>query len=125
MSKINDLIKELCPNGVEYKKLCNITNMSAGDRITIAMMSNEFEYPVMGAGVVPTGYYNEWNKENCISISRAGAGAGTIGWHPEKFWATDVCFIVETKLDNLLIKYVFYAMKSQEKELKTHMIKFA
>ena len=24
MSKINDLIKELCPNGVEYKKLSDI-----------------------------------------------------------------------------------------------------
>ena len=27
MSRINELIKELCPNGVEYKKICNICNV--------------------------------------------------------------------------------------------------
>lgn len=55
MSKINDLIKELCPNGVKFDKLENVTLLRAGDRITTAMMSNSFEYDVVGGGILPTG----------------------------------------------------------------------
>ncbi|HJJ99088.1 MAG TPA: restriction endonuclease subunit S, partial [Methanocorpusculum sp.] len=123
MSKLDDLIAELCPEGVEYKPLHAITALGAGDRITKAMMRDVFEYPVMGAGIVPTGYYTEWNRENCITISRAGAGAGSVGWHPEKFWATDVCFVAVEKNESSApnIKFIYYAMKAQEKELRKHI----
>lgn len=30
MSRLNELIQELCPNGVEYKKLGEITTISRG-----------------------------------------------------------------------------------------------
>ena len=121
MSRLDELIAELCPNGVISKAFCEVTTMSAGDRVTKANMSDEGMYPAMGAGVVPTGRYNNWNRENCITISRAGAGAGSIGWHPEKFWATDVCFTAEEKPSIALIKYVYYAVTAQEKELKRHI----
>lgn len=121
MSRLDELIKELCPEGVEFKALCEATTMSAGDRVTKANMLREGLYPVMGAGVVPTGRYNEWNRENCITISRAGAGAGSVGWHSEKFWATDVCFTAEEKTETALIKYIYYAVTAQETELKKHI----
>lgn len=121
MSKLEELITELCPGGVKYISACEASNMSAGDRVTKAQMNDDMEYPVMGAGVVPTGYYNKWNKENCVTISRAGAGCGSIGWHPEKFWATDVCFLAEEKSEIAYIKYIYYAMMAQEFELKKHV----
>lgn len=34
MSRIEELIKELCPNGVEYKKLKDISEMKRGTSIT-------------------------------------------------------------------------------------------
>lgn len=120
MSKLDELLQQYCPNGVERKYVCDVTKMSAGDRITKADMFVDGLYPVMGAGIVPTGYYDNWNRENCITISRAGVGAGSIGWRPEKFWATDVCFTAEQEFGNVIIKYVYYAMMAQERELKKH-----
>ena len=76
MSKLEDLINSLCPEGVTCRRLCDISKMSAGDRITKSMMNDNYKYPVMGAGIVPTGYYTDWNRENTITISRAGVGAG-------------------------------------------------
>ena len=34
MSRINDLIKEMCPNGVEYKLLKDVSEMKRGQSIT-------------------------------------------------------------------------------------------
>ncbi|MCQ2056572.1 MAG: restriction endonuclease subunit S, partial [archaeon] len=108
-------------DGVEYKKLSEITLLTAGDRITKSMMRDDFEYPVMGGGVTPTGHYFDWSWKNCITISRAGA-AGSIGWHPEKFWATDVCFVAAERNDvPSNIKFIYYAMKVQEEELRKHI----
>ena len=121
MSKLKDLINKLCPNGVEFKRLSEITKMSAGDRVTKAEMSKDALYPVMGGGVVETGKYHVWNRENCVTISRAGS-AGSVGWHSEKFWATDVCFTAEEKDKNIaIIKYVYYVIEAQEYELKRHL----
>ena len=122
MSRLDKLIAELCPDGVKFMPLHEITKMSAGDRVTKANMNANDLYPAMGAGIIPTGKYSDWNRENCITISRAGAGAGSIGWHPEKFWATDVCFTAEETDENIaLIKYIYYAMTAQETELKKHI----
>lgn len=121
MSNIVEMINELCPHGVAYLPVCELTEMTAGDRITKDEMSDDMQYPAMGAGVVPTGWYSDWNREYCITISRAGAGAGTIGWQEGRFWATDVCFVAAQKENGPMIKYVFYAMKAKEKDLKTHI----
>jgi len=77
MNKIEKLIKELCPNGVEYKKLCDSSIISVGSRITKSMMNESGKYPVYGGGTIPTGYYNDFNNEHSIAISRAGS-AGSV-----------------------------------------------
>jgi type I restriction enzyme, S subunit len=44
MSKLEELIAELCPNGVEYKKIKNIYTRLKGTPITAAKMK-EIENP--------------------------------------------------------------------------------
>lgn len=34
MSRLEELIQELCPNGVEYKALKDISSIKRGERIT-------------------------------------------------------------------------------------------
>ena len=63
MSRIDDLIKEKCPEGVTFKPLREVTNLTAGDRIIKSMMSDDADYPVMGGGDKPTGRYNDYNFE--------------------------------------------------------------
>lgn len=118
MSRIDELIKEKCPDGVEYKPLSEVTNLTAGDRIRKSMMSDEAEYPVMGGGNKPTGRYNKCNFKHSATISRAGS-AGSVNWLNGKFWATDVCFIASQKDDGPDVKFVYYYLCSQEPVLKT------
>ena len=120
MSKINDLIKKLCPNGVEYDSLENVALLQAGDRITTAMMSDDYNYDVIGGGTSPTGKYNDYNREHCITISRAGS-AGFVNWIEDKFWATDVCFTASQNNDYMNIKFIYHYLKNSQKEFKQHL----
>ena len=48
MSKLDELIQQLCSDGVEYKPLYSVTNLKAGDRITKAQMDENHNYSVYG-----------------------------------------------------------------------------
>lgn len=117
-SKIDKLIQEMCPEGVEYQPLSKATELTAGDRIIKSMMSPDSEFPVMGGGDKPTGRYSDYNFEHSVTISRAGS-AGSVNWIGEKFWATDVCFISSQSENGPDIKFVYYWLSSKEPELKT------
>ena len=117
MSRIDELIREMCPDGVKSSKLSEITRLNAGDRVTKAAMSQGGKYPVYGAGAVPTGWFDEWNHHSGLIFSRAGAGAGFVNFIDGRFWGTDVCFVAREIPGGPLIKYVFYWMKSNEHEL--------
>lgn len=81
------------------------------------MMNINLKYPVMGGGTLPAGYYDKYNFENAITISRTGS-AGYVNWMPNKFWATDVCFVASQKDENVLIKYIYYFVKNESLNFK-------
>jgi type I restriction enzyme S subunit len=111
MNKIESLIEELCPEGAPVKPLSSCVKLLAGDRVTKAMMTLDGAYPLYGAGMIPAGLYDLHNFENCMIVSRAGAGAGYVNFVPDKFWATDVCFVGQQIPAGPLIKFVVYWMK--------------
>ena len=41
MTKLEELIKELCPNGVEYRKLSEIVKMSRGVRVVRSQLTDD------------------------------------------------------------------------------------
>ncbi len=83
-------------------------------------MEDKYKYPVIGGGVLPTGYYSNFNREKCITIARAGS-AGHVNWQSNKFWATDVCFTAVEKDESLKIKFVYYYLKNKERDLQKHL----
>ncbi|MBX7546427.1 restriction endonuclease subunit S, partial [Helicobacter turcicus] len=87
-----ELLRFLKYEKVEYKPLCEICHLRAGDRIIKSMMNANEKYPVIGGGVVPTGYFKDYNFLKGITIARAGS-AGFVSWQENPFWATDVCFV--------------------------------
>lgn len=46
MSHIEEMIRELCPNGVEYKKLKNTTTITRGVRVVKSQLQSIGSYPV-------------------------------------------------------------------------------
>ena len=116
MSKLEELIKEFCPNGVEMIELFKIAKIVRGDRITKKDIVEDGAFPVISGGQMPMGRYSKFNREaSTISISSYGA-AGYIGFQMGKFWANDVCLCVfpSEKVEN---KYLYYALKTKQNYL--------
>ena len=114
MSKIFDLINELCPDGVEFKELGEIADIVRGQRVTKAELQNDGKYPVVSGGIKPLGFLNKFNREaNTITVAQYGT-AGYINFIEEKFWANDVCYCIFPKKE-ISNKFLLYClMKNQE-----------
>lgn len=50
MSRLNELIRELCPDGVEFKKLGVICEIKTGKGITKADAINGGPFPIISGG---------------------------------------------------------------------------
>lgn len=71
MSKLEELIKEYCPNGVEYVTLDKVCIVQTGTQLNKDKLLDEGKYPVFNGGINPSGYWEEYNTEaNTISFSR-------------------------------------------------------
>ena len=123
MSKLDDLINELCPNGVEYKTLGEICDILRGRRLTTRDLIEDGEYPVFHGGIEPIGYYNQKNRDGYSTmVINVGASAGTIGFCDKDFWSSDGCFCF-SHTETLNQKFLFYVLQSNEHYLKSKVRK--
>lgn len=113
MSKIDDMIKQLCPDGVGMVKLGTCSTIARGTRVTKKEIKPSGLYPVISGGVTPMGYIDKYNREeNTITVSQYGS-AGFIDFQKEKFWANDICYsIYPTESINNL--YLCYYLKHKQ-----------
>ena len=113
MSKLNDLIAQLCPDGVPYKKLGEVADIKRGERITKKDLIADGKYAVMSGGRDFFGRYNLYNRnENTITIAQYGS-AGYVNYIKEKFWANDVCYCV-FPLSCINNRYLYYVLKNNQ-----------
>ena len=120
MNEIEKLIQELCPDGVEYRRLGEVASIKTGKGITQKDCFEDAEYPVMSGGKTPMGRYTIFNRDsNTVTISRVGAYAGFVSFLEERFYCNDKCFSVIPKEDiELKPKYLFYVLKQKEELIK-------
>ena len=113
MSKIEEMIKELCPKGVEKVKLGELCQIIRGSRLTKSDINPIGTYPVISGGVTPMGYIEDFNREaNTITIAQYGA-AGYVDFQKQKFWANDVCYSIYPK-EQLYNKFLFFVLKDKQ-----------
>lgn len=113
MSKLHDLITQLCPDGVPYKKLGEVAEIKRGERITKKDLIADGKYAVMSGGRDFFGRYNSYNRnENTITIAQYGS-AGYVNYIKEKFWANDVCYCV-FPLSCINNRYLYYVLKNNQ-----------
>lgn len=58
MSKLEELINEFCPNGVECRRLSEVSEMKRGTSITKKIISSG-KFPVISGGREPAYYCDE------------------------------------------------------------------
>ena len=77
----------------------------------------EGNIPVIGGGISPTGYHNEYNMpENTILCSSSGNNAGFISKYNTKVWASD-CFAIISKNITITNNYLYYLLKLKQDEI--------
>ena len=102
MSKINDLIKKLCPNGVPYKEIKELCHVTRGRVISKnELRENEGEYPVYSSQTLNDGVFGKINTYDFdgeyVQWTTDGANAGSIFYRNGKFSVTNVCGLLKVK----------------------------
>lgn len=113
MSRLEELIAELCPDGVEYKKLNDTCTINRGIRVVRNQLKATGQFPVFQNSLTPMGYHDRCNcPANTAFVIVAGA-AGDVGYSKAEFWAADDCFYFICP-ETLLSRYLYYVLMSQQ-----------
>ena len=114
MSKLQELIQRLCPDGVEYKKLGEIVSVLRGKRLTKNELTLNGQYPVFHGGIEPLGTYKSANRPaNTVMIINVGASAGSVGFCDKEFWSSDGCFCL-SKSEEMSPKFLYYYLAANQ-----------
>lgn len=114
---IEKLIKQLDLDGIKYQKLEDICDLKQGDGLVKADMSDNDSFPVIGGGNKPMGKYKSSNfPSKTVTVARVGS-AGAVNWNDNPFWGTDSCFGLNSKLQHVSTKYVYYYLKDKQEDL--------
>lgn len=118
MSKLERLIQQYCPDGVEWKPLGEATIMKRGTSATKGIMQ-EGDIPVISGGRQPAFYCNVSNRTGeVITVAGSGAGAGYVQYWNEPIFVCDA-FSIQGN-ETLKTKYVYYILTNiQEKIYST------
>ena len=115
MSRIDQLIQELCPEGVEYRALGELLEtIPRGKRLTKAELPEGGSIPVFHGGLEPFGFTDQANTPAMtVMVINVGASAGNVGWSDEPFWCSDGCFALP-HVSSILPKYLYYCASANQ-----------
>ena len=118
MSKLEKLINDLCPNGVEYVKIDDVVSYEQPSKYIVKNTdySDEFDIPVLTAGqTFILGYTNETDgiykatKENPVIIFDDFTGA--FKWVDFSFKVKSSAMkILKVECDKTTIRYIYHIM---------------
>ena len=118
MSKLDELIAELCPDGVEYRKVGDIANISRGKVMSKDFLKeNAGEYPVYSSQTENEGKLGSINTYmydgEYLTWTTDGANAGTVFFRSGKFSVTNVCGVIDNTSKDVDIKYLYYVLNRE------------
>ena len=117
MSKLQELIDQYCPNGVEYKPLGDkdVSLMQRGTSLT-KKDSTEGVYPVISGGKTPAFYCNQYNRDGeTITVAGSGAGAGYVQYWNEPIFVCDAFSIKGA--NEVSTKYLYYCLTNLQDKI--------
>lgn len=122
MSRLEELIQELCPDGVKVSELKSVATIERGKRVVKKDLKAEGIYPVFQNCLTPMGYYDTFNFSKSTPFVIVGGAAGEIGFSDIDFWAADDCVCI-TGDSTMLNKYIFYFLTSKSDFIKANVRK--
>ena len=116
MSKLTELIAELCPNGVEYKRLDDCCNLLDNKRKPVKKGSRkEGNYPYYGANGIQDYVDNYIFDGTFVLVGEDGSvitknGTPVVTWAEGKIWVNNHAHIIEEK-DGVMLRYLYYYLQ--------------
>ena len=124
MSKLKELIAELCPNGVEYKALekCCVILDKKRKPITKSARTNG-EYPYYGANGIQDYVDNYIFDGTYVLVGEDGSvitkrGTPVITWATGKIWVNNHAHIIE-EISGVSLRYLYHFLQTVD---VTHLI---
>ena len=112
MSKLKELIAELCPNGVEYKELKEVLTIKNGSDYK---NFPEGEIPVYGSGGIMT-YIDRYAYDKpSVLIPRKGS-IDKLYYVEVPFWNVDTIFYTEINETIINPRYVYHVLRKEHLE---------
>lgn len=117
MSRLEELINELCPDGVEYKKLADVCNFNRGTSL-VSKNAKSGNIPVISGGQKPAFYHNEANRTGTtITVAGSGAYAGYVSIWYEPIFVCDAFSVEPKNADELDIKYLYHYLTNNQNKI--------
>lgn len=122
MSRLQELIQTLCPDGVEYKRLGSLCDLSRGKVYSRPYITaHAGNYPVYSSQTANDGELGRISTYDYdgeyLTWTTDGAYAGTIFHRKGKFSITNVCGLIAVKFPEILnLRFLYYwlSIKAQE-----------
>lgn len=121
MSYVDDLLAELCPNGVRHLPLSSheVANFSTGKQLNRETLSARGKYEVFNGGIGSSGWHSEYNTDGpAIIVSQGGASAGFVNFISDRFWAGAHCYVV-TPGPAIDRRYLYHVLKSKQTSIQS------
>lgn len=111
MSRLNELIQELCPNGVELKKLGNVCNNITTGKLNANVMEKEGKYPFFTCDAQPFRINKYAFDTEAILVTGNGSQVGHINYYKGKFNAYQRTYVLSNFVPKICVFFLFYYLK--------------
>ena len=112
MTKLERMIAELCPNGVEYKYLKDVLTIKNGSDYKHFPIG---DVPVYGSGGIIARIDRAAFDRPSVLIPRKGS-IDKLYYVEEPFWNVDTIFYTDINTDLVLPRYVYHYLKKEHLE---------
>ena len=120
LEKLKSAIYHRVFSGMKGKMvtLKSVVNIIKGKQLNGTELSDNGDYYVMNGGIVPSGYYHEYNvPANTISISEGGNSCGYVQFNKKPFWSGGHCYTLQILDSRVDLKYLYHFLKHKEKDI--------
>lgn len=120
MSKLEELIRELCPDGVEYKMIGEIATITRGRVMSKDYIKeNQGEYPVYSSQTENDGEFGRISTYDFdgefLTWTTDGANAGSVFYRNGKFSITNVCGLIKVSDGMILLRFLYFVLSVEAK----------
>lgn len=116
MSRLAELIEQLCPDGVEYRPLGDVAELKRGQAVTRKEIV-EGQIPVIAGGREPAYYIDRSNRQGeTIVIAGSGVYAGFVSFWNEPIFVSDA-FSIMVDRGTLQPRFVYHWLNGRQEAI--------